>query len=461
MESSRESSDDMNRTNSNSNTTCSKTKSISFDVFENCLAKLINFYCYDDCKSYIVVQPNASELDVKYIDNQISYQDFVVQFLIPNLPCKFASHFTESWRSRKEWVNSEMKPNFSFLKEHFGMATVPVADCSQKVYNSQHKQEMYLKSYINYLETVKENDWDFTSKPCLYLKDWHFVRDFPGYSAYTTPIFFTSDWLNEYWKKRTDECDDYQFVYLGPKGSWTPFHADVFGSYSWSANVCGKKKWLLFPPGDEENLVDWKGEMAYDISSPLLKDKNCYPKASKLQRIGIEIIQEAGEVVFVPSGWFHQVWNLEDTISINHNWMNGFNLHLIWKNLFQALNSVEKEISDCKDMEGWSDHCQVVLKAHHGMNFKEFVEMLDCVGQRAAADVENFSQIKEAPSLHHYPWHSVLDLVLVVQGLKLVLKHPKISSDLFRTTSELLLQLQSTIQKVEHESSSKLLKKLI
>jgi transcription termination factor Rho len=35
---------------------------------------------------------------------------------------------------------------------------------------------------------------------------------------------------------------DYRFVYLGPAGSWTGAHADVLRSYSWSANVCGKKR---------------------------------------------------------------------------------------------------------------------------------------------------------------------------------------------------------------------------
>lgn len=37
------------------------------------------------------------------------------------------------------------------------------------------------------------------------------------------------------------DCSDYRFVYLGPQGSWTPLHADVLRSYSWSANVCGRK----------------------------------------------------------------------------------------------------------------------------------------------------------------------------------------------------------------------------
>lgn len=46
----------------------------------------------------------------------------------------------------------------------------------------------------------------------------HYSRDFPEHNAYTTPVFFSSDWLNEYWD--TLEVDDYRFVYMGPKGSW-------------------------------------------------------------------------------------------------------------------------------------------------------------------------------------------------------------------------------------------------
>lgn len=48
-----------------------------------------------------------------------------------------------------------------------------------------------------------------------------FNRDFPEHNVYTTPVYFTSDWLNEYWD--TLEVDDYRFVYMGPKGSWYDF----------------------------------------------------------------------------------------------------------------------------------------------------------------------------------------------------------------------------------------------
>lgn len=43
-------------------------------------------------------------------------------------------------------------------------------------------------------------------------------------------------------------ASDHRFVYMGPRGSWTALHADVLRSFSWSFNVCGRKRWLLFPP---------------------------------------------------------------------------------------------------------------------------------------------------------------------------------------------------------------------
>lgn len=53
---------------------------------------------------------------------------------------------------------------------------------------------------------------------CLIIHHAVFHRDFPEHNIYTTPVFFSSDWLNEYWD--TLEVDDYRFVYMGPKGSW-------------------------------------------------------------------------------------------------------------------------------------------------------------------------------------------------------------------------------------------------
>ena len=54
----------------------------------------------------------------------------------------------------------------------------------------------------------------------------------------------------------------------------------------------------------------------------------------------------------------------EDTISINHNWLNGCNIDICWDHLKENLCYVKKEIADCEGMEGWHAQCQVSLFYH-------------------------------------------------------------------------------------------------
>ena len=49
----------------------------------------------------------------------------------------------------------------------------------------------------------------------------------------------------------------------------------------------------------------------------------------------------------------------EDTISINHNWINGCNIMTCWRFLQSSLVEVQKQIEEWKDTEGWAAQCQV------------------------------------------------------------------------------------------------------
>ena len=187
----------------------------------------------------------------------------------------------------------------------------------------------------------------------------------PDYNFYEIPTIFASDWLNEFLVD--NGRDDYKFTYMGPKNTWTGFHSDVFGSYSWSTNICGQKKWVLLPPGEEQKLKDSLGNLPFSISEEILDNSSV--KYFKL-------IQNAGEALFVPSGFFHQVWNLQDTISINHNWLNGCNISTIYRNMKRNLDEVLIEIQDCQDMDDFPSHCQLMLKSMFGMNFQDFLELL-------------------------------------------------------------------------------------
>lgn len=73
----------------------------------------------------------------------------------------------------------------------------------------------------------------------------------------------------------------------------------------------GKKRWLLFPPGQENYLKNVNGDLVYDITSTELDNAStCNYTCNNKTLKSFEVIQEAGQIIFVPSGWHHQVWNL-------------------------------------------------------------------------------------------------------------------------------------------------------
>ncbi|KAK2514020.1 Jmjd4 [Columba guinea] len=310
-----------------------------------------------------------------------TYSDFFRDYLIPNHPCIFSAKFTEEWGSRRNWVTWDGKPDFDYLLQKFaledteirdhcqwvklsdfnfsvscsvptwaqrvyisGDAVVPVANCDVKEYNSNPKEQLPFKEYVNYWKEYIKNGYR-SSRGCLYLKDWHLSR--------------------------------------------TPFHADVFRSYSWSANICGRKKWLLYPAGQEEYLKDRHGNLPFDVTAPSLQDRSIYPRYDQSQP-PVEIVQEAGEIVFIPSGWHHQVYNLEDTISINHNWVNGCNVAIMWCFLQDELAAVQREINEWKDpMDDWHLQCQLIMKSCTGIDYKEFYNFLKVIAENRISVLEN------------------------------------------------------------------------
>lgn len=150
----------------------------------------------------------------------------------------------------------------------------------------------------------------------------------------------------------------------------TPFHVDVFSSFSWSTNIVGRKRWLFLLPGEETKLESGPAGKPFSIDDDILKQRGVDY---------IEIIQNAGETVFVPSGWHHQVWNLAETISVNHNWFNAGNIFTIWSEMHKTFELVVKEISDCRDMDDFDGHCQLMLRSEFGLNFDMLIDLLDVV----------------------------------------------------------------------------------
>ncbi|XP_073274322.1 arginine-specific demethylase JMJ20-like isoform X1 [Primulina huaijiensis] len=311
---------------------------------------------------------------------QLNYAEFVKNYMARNQPV-ILTGLTDDWRACKEWVSADGKPDLKFLSSRFGASKVQVAECDTKEFTDQKRVEMSVSEFIDRWERISgSDDGSADGNSLLYLKDWHFVKEYPEYNAYITPSFFCDDWLNLYLDKynmhgdpgalqEIDEisCSDYRFVYMGAKGTWTPLHADVFRSYSWSANVCGRKRWYFLSPGQHHLIFDRNMKSSvYNIFEDVCKSK--FPGMD--EAIWMECTQEQNEIIFVPSGWYHQVHNLEDTISINHNWFNAYNISWVWDLLLREYGEARWYIEDIKDVcDNFEGLCQKNLAANAGMDF--------------------------------------------------------------------------------------------
>ncbi|XP_077923851.1 2-oxoglutarate and iron-dependent oxygenase JMJD4 isoform X4 [Halichoerus grypus] len=252
------------------------------------------------------------------------------------------------------------------------------------------------------------------------------TEDASAEDVFTLPVYFSSDWLNEYWDAL--DVDDYRFIYMGPAGTWSPFHADIFRSFSWSVNICGRKKWFFFPPGQEEALRDCHGALPYDVTSPALLDSRLYPMRKHCSP-PLELTQEAGEMVFVPSGWHHQVHNL------------------------QELRAVQREVSQWRDtMPDWDRHCQVIMRSCSGINFEEFYHFLKIIAERRLlllAKEMGPGDMEGSAGSGLGPQQAAFDVSRIAEVLASVVAHPdfqRVDASVFSLQpGELLQQLEEVV----------------
>lgn len=287
----------------------------------------------------------------------------------------------ETWRAWHEWRCDEgggEHPNFARLSAIFGDATAPITNCS-----SGQKISLRVSEFLD--------AWSTSAKPPLrYLKDWHIVRDFPEYRAYDVPPPFCDDWLNDWWTKEggrkawaenngiTHSANDYRFCYMGSAGTFTPLHHDVMYSFSWSASIVGRKLWRIFKPCEKTKLWHIKHEeMLVSDSREGHYNVNFFPNVAAASYV--EVVQQPGEVIFVPSGWLHQVHNLDDCISINHNWFNGSNIGLVWeyvKDRWEATNCVIAHLRAEMEPAEFAKHVSRIMSCDIALSPEEFVGML-------------------------------------------------------------------------------------
>ena len=140
--------------------------------------------------------------------------------------------------------------------------------------------------------------------------------------AYWPPRCFGEDFFSVLGSQRPDN----QWLIIGPARSGSTFHKDPNATSAWNAVLRGSKYWIMFPgnparlppPGvyvsPDQSEVTFPlsiAEWLLNFHAPARRTPGC-----------LEGICDEGEVLHVPSGWWHLVVNLRASIAITHNFVS-------------------------------------------------------------------------------------------------------------------------------------------
>ncbi|XP_020879089.1 uncharacterized protein LOC9307978 isoform X2 [Arabidopsis lyrata subsp. lyrata] len=149
--------------------------------------------------------------------------------------------------------------------------------------------------------------------------------------------------------------------------------------------VSGRKKVVLWPPSASPSLYPMPiyGE-ASNHSSVGLENPNLsyYPRAEHSLKQSQKVILNAGDAVFIPEGWFHQVDSEELTVAVNFWWqsnimsnmpehMDSYYLRRIARRLIDREMSLLVSKPSSTDLRHQSEH---IDQSHIGMAGNESIK---------------------------------------------------------------------------------------
>eukprot|EP00977_Amphora_coffeiformis_P030379 scaffold46594_cov199-Amphora_coffeaeformis.AAC.1 len=198
-----------------------------------------------------------------------------------------------------------------------------------------HSIKVKLRHFLGYLQHNRDDS-------PLYIFDTAFDEDRVAsrlLQDYSVPLYFRNDLFRYVSESRRAP---YRWFLVGPERSGTTVHIDPLGTSAWNTLLVGKKQWVLFPPHVPKHVVKGKGliakheddeaihyfttilprikQRAREQNDPAYRNFACY-----------EFTQHAGETVFVPTGWWHAVLNLQHTVGCTQNFCSPQNFDAVWR----------------------------------------------------------------------------------------------------------------------------------
>ena len=248
--------------------------------------------------------------------SNLSYEEFVQEYASVGKPV-IITDVVKNWKASTKW-------NLDFFRSKYGSVKVKVQDYNPEgefTRNTRTYESMRIDDYIDYMTSSAGNK-------LLYLTDLCVYDHFELWEDCEEPIYF-NNWYTKMPLELLKKHFRYTYeVFIGFKDTSVGLHYDLYYDATWIAVISGQKKVILFAPDQEKYLYEGR----VNCFKPNLEKFPIYAKAKP-----VECILTQGEMLRIPPNWWHQLKNIEDTISLTTGTLNEWNYKLFYQDLLEKV----------------------------------------------------------------------------------------------------------------------------
>ncbi|UKB84721.1 cupin-like domain-containing protein [Chryseobacterium sp. MEBOG06] len=230
-----------------------------------------------------------------------------------------------------------------YFNEQYGYQKIPVV--IRNAYQHWKIKEKWTLPYLILKLPGKESFDSYDKKLSLeeYLKN-----DFINKLYYKTQCHSSNELSDDYdipdelrcWYKNYRKPPKLflSWLYVGKQNTFSDLHQDLWDTSAWNYLIKGRKLWFFFPKSLNSIIkADIDSYKIQNIIDNILNNKD--PKLQPLY-----CIQNEGDLVYTPSGYYHAVVNLDLTISLTENFINKTNYDVVYDNFKKNFDSSTKSL---------------------------------------------------------------------------------------------------------------------
>lgn len=278
-------------------------KPMYFDGFNSLFLLRRHYRCYTTLAGFNFDDGNVAR------KKDLTLEDFHCEF--DGKKPVLISGLTDTWLAKRNWTIHQ-------LIEKYGDTVFKISQRSTK------KISINFKDYISYTNVQHDED-------PLYIFDEKFGETAPDLlKDYNVPHLFQEDFFDVLDREKRPP---FRWFIIGPERSGASWHVDPALTSAWNTLICGRKRWALYPPGRVPlgvtvHVNEDDGDVNIETPTSLQWWLDFYPLLPDEDK-PIECTQLPGETIYVPSGWWHCVLNLETSVAVTQNYVNSANFEFV------------------------------------------------------------------------------------------------------------------------------------